>query len=112
MEWQSIQEHTHSLIDLGRNLDRHIITKTIEKMVKFHAEVRTGVNSYGINGIHVLLKWPAYLGSVLRKESINIRVESTEEAMLSMEGKVILKSMRELADDSMVKTTCCTSAKN
>lgn len=67
--------------------------------------------SYRINGIHVLLKWPAYLGSVLRKEGINIRVESTEGAMLSIEGKVILYSMRELVDDSMVETTCCTSAK-
>ena len=50
--------------------------------------------------------------SVLRKEGRNIRVESAEEEpMLSIEGKVILNSMRELAVDSMVKTACCTSSK-
>ena len=48
---------------------------------------------------------------MLRKESINIRVESTEEAVLRMEGKVILNSMRALVDDSMVETTYCPSAK-
>lgn len=50
--------------------------------------------------------------SIIRKEGRNIRAESTEEeAMLSIEGKVILNSVRELAVDSMVNTACCTSAK-